>query len=300
MLLAATLLCACPTDEPPEGSDSAGSTGGPMDPSAGTPSTGADGADPGDSTSGSTSSSMSSSTSFGDPDASSGTDDPSVGSSSSTGSGVEGPFCILPLGDSITQADSTHVGYRYWLWEMLTQAGWDVDFIGSHDGSYGGGVPPYPDPDFDRDHEGHWGWTADQLLAPLPGWLGGYTPSLVVLHIGTNDDFLGQPLAGTLDEIAQIIEVLRSDNPEVVVILAQVIPSVFATHDPLNASLPSLGEELSTPTSPVIVVAPPPGFDANTDLFDGVHPNESGEQKMAQNFFAAIEAALGDGLVGPC
>ncbi len=291
--LVTTLLLACTVDEDPAMPTADASTSGL--PISGTATVSSEGGAV-DTTAGS----MPDPTSTGEPDPSSSETSGSPIGSSSGDTGLEGPLCILLLGDSITQADSRHVGYRYWLWEMLVEDGWDVDFVGSHDDNFGGGTPAYPNPAFDRDHEGHWGWTADQLLAELPTWLKGYTPSLAIIHVGTNDNFLGQPVDGTIEEIAQIIEQLRGNNPEVVVLLAQLIPSSFAEHGELNASLLPLGEELWTPTSPVIVVEPPPGFDTRTDLYDGVHPSDSGEQKMAQNFSPEVAAALRGRRVEPC
>jgi lysophospholipase L1-like esterase len=206
---------------------------------------------------------------------------------------------LLPLGDSITQADATHLSYRYWLWELLSEAGLQVDFVGSMNTHFQG-TPTYPNPAFDPDHEGHYGWRADQLLAELPTWLQSYTPSAVILHIGTNDVAFGQPIEETLDEIAALVGLLREDNPEVVVFLAELIPLNIggAGVEPLNEGIVRLGPELNTTQSPVIVVER--GTFGASDLFDNVHPNETGEKKMAAAFFAAIETAMRSGLIEPC
>ena len=34
------------------------------------------------------------------------------------------------------------------------------------------------------------------------------------------------------------------------------------------------------------------GFDPQTDTYDGVHPNESGEKKMAAGWFEALKTIL--------
>lgn len=95
-----------------------------------------------------------------------------------------------PLRKLITQADKTHLSYRFALWQKLRIENVRFDFIGTMNTNYGGN-PAFPDPAFDKDHEGHRGWRADQLLASLPSWLGGYTPDIVLLHVGTNDMFMG-------------------------------------------------------------------------------------------------------------
>ncbi len=72
---------------------------------------------------------------------------------------------IMPLGDSITQANAAQESFRRPLWHLIHADGFQVDFVGSTRTQYGG---PNPQPDFDLDHEGHGGWTADRILARLP------------------------------------------------------------------------------------------------------------------------------------
>ena len=220
----------------------------------------------------------------------------SAGSSSAATGGAGGStewprLCILPLGDSITQSDDSHVSYRYWLWNDLTEAGYEFDFVVSMNEHYNG-TPNYPDPSFDRDHEGHWGWRADEINAQMPSSLSGYTPDVVLMHLGTNDAFQSNPTEETVGELAQLIEVLRSDNERVVILLAKLIPagSQQSAIDDLNGRFDALASDLSTTTSPVVVVDQASGFDVNSDTFDSVHPNESGEQKMASKWFDALEA----------
>ena len=71
---------------------------------------------------------------------------------------------IMPIGDSITEAEAGHASYRYWLWKRFEGAGIDVDFVGSRHGVHRGRARFA---DFDQDHEAYWGWKADQLLAKV-------------------------------------------------------------------------------------------------------------------------------------
>jgi len=64
---------------------------------------------------------------------------------------------IMPIGDSITEAESGHNSYRRALWNNLKEAGCNVDFVGSKSGVRGG-LPL--NEDFDIDHEGY-------MLLPL-------------------------------------------------------------------------------------------------------------------------------------
>ncbi|WP_439880312.1 GDSL-type esterase/lipase family protein [Pontibacter sp. MBLB2868] len=223
------------------------------------------------------------------------------------------PLRIMALGNSITQSNHENHSYRYNLWKKLIDAGVEADYVGSHNVHKNGNPqwPKYKGHQFDSDNEGHWGWSADQILAgntdePAKGhlkeWLKEYTPDIVLLHLGTNDMFRNQTIAGTLDEIREVVHHVRKDNPQAKIFLAKLIPAfsqkvgVQAADNIrlLNEKLPALTKELHTATSPVILVDQYTGFDPTTgkDTWDGVHPNASGEEKMAQKWFEAIMQAI--------
>jgi len=210
------------------------------------------------------------------------------------------PVTILPLGDSITEGDTEYNSYRRELWFMLQNAGYAVDFIGSETLNYYG---PAPNQDFDLDHEGHSGWRADQIVdRGLAAWLQDYTPDVVLLHIGTNDltrvNWNNVLVTTTLDDTAEIIAILRADNPNVTILLAQLIPSCKNVLDgnivTYNQALPDFAAQQSQANSPVILVDQFTGFDAQVDSDDCVHPNLSGEQKMAQQWFNHLAPILGN------
>jgi lysophospholipase L1-like esterase len=201
---------------------------------------------------------------------------------------------ILPLGDSITQGDAEHQSYRYPLWTMLVDEGLDFDLVGSRTGNHEGD-PVWPDHhgfEFDRNHEGHWGWHADQLLDELPSWLELYDPQIVLLHAGTNDAFNEQPADEIAAELAEIIEVLRDDVPNVAVLLARPIPTASSATDEileqLCDELDELVATLDSAEAPVVLVDLREGFDADEDTYDGIHPNEGGEQLIAERWFEAL------------
>jgi hypothetical protein len=206
---------------------------------------------------------------------------------------------VAPVGDSITQANSSHLSYRYPLWTKLIDAGVNFDLVGSLD-SNNGGNPDWPDYQgniFDPDHEGHWGWRADQVLVGLPGWLTSYTPDVALLHIGTNDAFdPDETTDSTVSDIEQIIDVLRNDNPSIIVLLAKLIPTSNSTANQrindLNARIVDIAASKSTGPSPVVVVDQNTGFSASQDTYDGIHPDSSGEEKMAQKWFEAMMQVL--------
>ncbi|MDW7690676.1 fibronectin type III domain-containing protein [Flammeovirgaceae bacterium SG7u.111] len=199
---------------------------------------------------------------------------------------------IVTIGNSITQGASERYSYRYELWELLDSIGANVDFVGSETSNNGGNTS-YPNLNFDKDHEGHWGWRADEILANLPTWLNGYDADIALIHLGTNDILQGQDVASTILELEQIIDVLRADNPNVVILLAQIIPNTWGTDfTPFNNAVAGIPATKSTANSPVILVDQATGFDAAQDTYDGVHPTPWGEIKMGRKWFETLVPLL--------
>ncbi|HVT90261.1 MAG TPA: NPCBM/NEW2 domain-containing protein, partial [Tepidisphaeraceae bacterium] len=198
---------------------------------------------------------------------------------------------IMPLGDSITESFPGHASYRFFLYNQLVQAGYDVDFVGGQTG-VNGGTPLYTN--FDQNHEGHSGWRADEIAANIITWATANKPDIVLLHIGTNDVTQGQTNASTITDIGNIIDNLRTVVPNVKILLAKIIPSTGYTtqESQLNTSIGTLATQKNTANSPVIVVDQYTGFSTSTDLFDGLHPNDSGERKISNKWLSALTPIL--------
>jgi lysophospholipase L1-like esterase len=215
---------------------------------------------------------------------------------------------ILCLGDSITQSAFIHGSYRYYLWKKMVDAGMSFDFVGSMKDVYSNeesAVPPdYKGRKFDADHEGHWGWTADQILGirnnllektgsgKLSAWLKGYTPDIVLLHLGHNDAGLGEPADQTKEELKKIISLLREDNSNVSILIAKVIPTDDVSWNrnlmALNDVIEEIAKEMTRKTSRIAVVDFTHDFYPEKDTFDGIHPNAVGAEKMAGKWFDGI------------
>ncbi len=202
------------------------------------------------------------------------------------------PIKIMLLGDSITQGDSNHRSYRYFLWQKLLDVQANVDLIGSMRENYNGSPewPDYRGVEFDRDHEGHWGWRIDELLEKIDGWLKKNQPDVVLLHIGSNDVFHKNSLDSTIDELIELIGRLRAANDQVALFIAKVLPA-----DRLNSELTELNKNivetvnrLNNERSPIFIVDQNTGFNVTEDTYDGVHPNASGEMKMADIWMKAL------------
>lgn len=204
------------------------------------------------------------------------------------------PVSIMPLGDSITGSPGC---WRGGLWSLLDEAGYEVDFVGSLSQAC---APTGSDPD----HEGHGGFLVTQSVAngDTRSWLEANTPDVLLMHFGTNDVWSAIPPARILEAYTAIVEDLRDLNPDAVILVAQIIPlhpdaSFGCTDCPqraidLNAEIPGWAAELTTEQSPIHVVDQHTGFDPALDTYDGVHPDEDGDAKIAATWFAALEEVL--------
>lgn len=203
---------------------------------------------------------------------------------------IKRPIKIMPLGDSITHSSRVTGNYRCKLWNMLEDLG-SFEFVGSMKGLVHGGQGE----DCDIDHEGHAGWTADQVLDFITENPVHYSPDIVLVHLGTNDLAADQSEGATAYEISQIISELRSQNPLLVVFVAGIIPNFLEENQSrtveLNRRLLNMVNSITAVKNPVIFVDQFTGF-TEDDLVDGIHPNDVGAEKLAYNWFVALENYL--------
>ena len=210
---------------------------------------------------------------------------------------------VQALGDSITSGITSRgadggYSYRYWLWQMFVDAGIEADFVGSLNTSAGengdAGWPDYMGQSFDRDHEGHSGESTAFISQNLPAWLSGYDVDVSIIHIGHNDLAANISINETQDNIIQSIQLLQQENPNVIVLLAKVIPSnlggALAAHvNAINALIDGIATTTTTGTSSVHPVDLNTGVNPVAITHDGIHPNAMGEQIMADRLFTAFQ-----------
>lgn len=212
------------------------------------------------------------------------------------------PVKIMPLGDSITAGPGC---WRAILWHQLQTTGYtNIDFVGSvPDGGCNYGYT------YDGDNEGHGGFSATGIADDndLPPWLAAANPDIVLMHLGTNDMWGGTiPTSSVLAAYTKLVGQMRADNPNMKILVAQIIPmnppscttcagSVVA----LDNAIPGWAAGLTTAQSPIIVVDQWTGFDDATDTVgDGVHPNDAGFQKMAARWYPPLAQVL-NGIIPP-
>jgi lysophospholipase L1-like esterase len=210
---------------------------------------------------------------------------------------------IMPLGDSITKGTgSVHGwGYREPLYVLLSNDGYNFDFVGSYvNGSF-------PDPN----HEGHYGWRADEILNGRPSdpcagkleyWLSADQPDVVMLHIGTNDISQGSYDANEVNGILNVIDAYEvANNKHVTVILALIInrridspATKRAWTTQFNSDVNVIAANRIANEDDIIVVNMESALDYSigVDMDDEVHPNDNGYIKMAGVWYAALTGFL--------
>jgi lysophospholipase L1-like esterase len=199
---------------------------------------------------------------------------------------------IMPLGDSITGSPGC---WRALLWNNLQNAGFtSIDFVGTLP-PQGCGIP------YDGDNEGHGGILATDIANQnlLPGWLAATHPDVVMMHLGTNDVWSARSPDAILAAFSTLVNQMRAQNPNMQILVAQILPmnpsNCTACGDRViafNAAIPSWAAGKTTAQSPIVVVDQWTGFSTATDTADGVHPNDSGNRKIADRWFPALTARL--------
>ncbi|KAF2228473.1 carbohydrate esterase family 3 protein [Viridothelium virens] len=116
------------------------------------------------------------------------------------------------------------------------------------------------------------------------------------MHLGTNDVVYGQSITSILAAFTTLVQQMRASNANIKIIVAQIIPISYAQWNTgniaLNAAIPSWASGLNSTASPIFVVDQYDGFDASTDLRDGIHPNTAGDTKTAAKWYPALVQAI--------
>ena len=196
---------------------------------------------------------------------------------------------IMPLGDSITQGihiNSKNIGYRRDLYNLLKSNGYQIDLVGSmHDGSVS---------DFDKDHEGHGGYRADQIRDSVYYWLSLNPPDIILLHVGTNDISQKETAYNVSLEIDQIldqIDLFELDNDyRIKVIMAKIINHFDYQENvrALNNYISRNVEDRFKDGDYIFLADFYSSLNDERYFLDNVHPNESGYKVMAETWASKI------------
>jgi len=201
----------------------------------------------------------------------------------------QGRTVIMPLGDSITYgtASSTGDGYRAPLATLLggsapMGSGW------LYEGSINSGSSFWS-------HEGHGGYTIDQLNAGLSGWLPAagnarLPVNLILLDAGTNDSEQNRTGAQMLTSMSTLLDSVHTADPAARVLVAQITitgldtPAQQQAEQDFDNGLPALAAAKGTWVRTVDMR----GVALSGDQ---LHPGDAGYQDMAGRWYAALMTA---------
>jgi acyl-CoA thioesterase-1 len=232
----------------------------------------------------------------------------SSGTSGMAGTAGAGPVRIMPLGDGITATTCM----RAFLWELLRDNAYpEFDFVGSRLSA-----DTCSPSDYDKDNEGHSGYRVSDLLAetsqhtssdgdPYTGssadlnlWFDGRPADIVLMLFGSND-FLStnQSAANVQNAYSAILTKLRSVNPRVTLLVGLLPPmrespcdsSCQSRLSDLNDAIPEWADSMDRADSHVDHVDLS-GMSIEDTTADGVKPNDTGAQFLAQKWYDALMA----------
>jgi lysophospholipase L1-like esterase len=194
---------------------------------------------------------------------------------------------------------------------MLHKAGYNFDMVGS-----GNKHEEMPNDDFDTDHDGHSGWTLDNMFNPpswdsargnINKWLTVYKPGIVLIELGTNDVFQCVKVTNMLAKLDSLVKTLRRNNDSVKIFIAQIPPlsqqwapkKLCGDSTPYAAIIKDLNKQIglystrvNTKSFPVHAVDQFSGVNPATGMYDDIHPNSKGEKIMAKRWYDAIKIYL--------
>lgn len=177
------------------------------------------------------------------------------------------------------------------------------------------GVPAdgvaYRDPDFDQDHNARWGRTLADAAGTIKDDVATHQPDVLCVMIGIND--LLYPITAEEMELRlrAYVNGARDANPQIRILFAEALPIALADQDEgfalrvyvYNELVRSVAADLTTGRSPVVSfdLAGAEQWDVAADTYDGTHPNDGGELKIAAGFADALsrEFGLGPGFARP-
>lgn len=220
---------------------------------------------------------------------------------------------ILPLGNSITEgtytistpAEGVKIAYRYTLYNLLTSAGYNFNFVGHMNTGYEvfsdsehGGIPGTRDEYLVRllqdGYDQRWGV---QTTGGQP-YLDVYPADLILLHIGTNDithDEGASP--GSVSQILDEIDAWEArTGTEVTVIVARILnrtddSDLTLTTTQFNNNVAAMVAARNDESITLVDIESGAGIDYFNELqADGIHPTASSYAKMGEKWFEAIQA----------
>lgn len=211
---------------------------------------------------------------------------------------------ILNVGDSDVSGYQGYASYRYDLWFLLVNAGYDVDFVGQRFAPIAFVQEElYPNYEqFDNHHEGRFGRTLGEMSANAVENAEENDPHIVLLMNSVDLCSLGSGAIGLVSlHFSNIIDDMRSVNPDLHFLLAQnypysshvCVPNLTDLIPDYNQAIAQVASSKNTASSRVVAVNHFAGFNIATMLHSSNgHANRQGEMFLAANWFDALETVI--------
>ncbi len=204
------------------------------------------------------------------------------------------PIRIMPLGDSITDGSSYDSpdgsgGYRLKLYNMLTNLGYNVDYVGLQ--TVNSGLIP------EKEHEGPGGWRIDQHDANITGVLASVAdPDVVLMHIGTNDFGQGLNTTTAIDRLDALILKIATLRPYAHII----VTNLMERNEPANSNIQAQFNpfvqarvDAHAAAGRRVTFLDMRSQVPLSDMPDSLHPDQNGYDKMADTWLPAILNVIG-------
>jgi autotransporter-associated beta strand protein len=203
------------------------------------------------------------------------------------------PLHVMPLGDSITygaNSDGIGGGYRYPLYIALTNAGYNIDYVGTQTSI------PHAGLGAEINHEGHSGWKISDpsigLYENILGWFASVAdPDVILLHIGTNDSGTLSTFSNAVDRLDALITRMAVAKPNAHIIVTSLMkrsaPNYTYITNLFNPFVPGKVTAQAALGRRVTFLDMHAALELS-DMYDNLHPNNAGYGKMAAAFFPAV------------
>ena len=234
---------------------------------------------------------------------------------------TNGTACkIMPFGDSITDGynGDTPGGYRVELFRLSHAAGKNLTFVGS---ATSWNAPATVDgASFPSRHEGHSGWTIypeggrkgiSECLQANADCLSSnsvmkeYTPDIVLLMIGTNDAIDNYDMTNAPTRLGNLIDVIYTQLPNVLIVVAEPIPSrgdaskgddtsLTSRIKNYDDAIPAVVKARADAGKHILVVDMFTPFNPNkvSLLEDQYHPNLQGYVLLGTEWYSVLQPLL--------
>ncbi|MBR6243193.1 MAG: hypothetical protein IKQ90_06845 [Ruminococcus sp.] len=243
------------------------------------------------------------------------------GNAESSGSSPE-KIRIMAVGDSITDGYWETGGYRKYMYCTLEDLGCTgFDLVGPKGADRESFTYNGKEREYDGNYAGYSGYAIQYMTGTETrqgiyetlksgNYIKEYSPDIVLLQIGTND-ILSAYNDGITDRLESLVSYILSESGDSgTVVFVSTIPDIDAVTvsdwlwaygekkwnstpeefadiiqghiDSYNASIPVMVEKMRSEGKNVRFADIHSVVDMQTDLYDGVHPNEQGYEKMGK------------------